>query len=107
MAVEAKLLKSERDVFRGLEEIGKEKNDAAAMDQPNGLLQELGKASAAAGLQQLEMTEYQAELAGPLRRPNELRNSIVRSETDHSCGIVLPQQKPRQRRGQDFGAFHF
>src|SRR2546423_1680425 len=43
MAVEAKLLESERDVFGGLEEVGKEKNDAEAMDQPNGLLQELGE----------------------------------------------------------------
>src|SRR5438477_405466 len=51
MALKPELLESQRDFFGRLQQIGKEKNHAAPMDQPDGVLQKPREAGPARGAQ--------------------------------------------------------
>ena len=47
---------------------------APAMDEPDGVLEQLREASAAGGVQQFELAEHQPELIGPLGGADEFRD---------------------------------
>lgn len=57
MAVEAKLLEAQRNFFGRLEEVGKEQNNTATMDQANGVLKEFRETCAAGGLKIFKFTQ--------------------------------------------------
>ena len=74
VAMKTELFESECDVFGWLEEIRKEQDDAATMNEAYRVLQQVGKARAAGGLKEFKFAQNEAELIWALRRADEVRS---------------------------------
>src|SRR5437773_12516504 len=74
------------------------------MSQTHGVLQELRKRGAAGGTERFELAQQQAKLGGPLRGVDELRRAAFLLEGNEADGIVLFEEEPGERGGEDAGA---
>jgi hypothetical protein len=107
VSVEAELLEAKGDIFGRFEEVGEEEDDAATVDEANGVLDEERQAGTAGGLQLLELAEHEAELVGSLGRPDEFRDVGWRIESDHAGGVILSEEEPGEGGGEGFSTLEF